>query len=263
MFTSSLHDQSVSVETERRSHNRYGLELDLSYVVHSGNRITMAGSGRSCNMSSGGLLIQTAGPIEQGGAVVAAMRWPTPGPGGERLLLVVSGRVARSERDRAALALSRHEFIPESQYRPNDLRSMLPLRMIPTRSGARRSQPRPKPGRPMILVVDGDDRQGILAKLLESYGYAVQYAERKRAIEVLAAGNLPISAVITTSLLGLERFAETVPMILTAAENADAGPDASLARRVVRRPIVLREILSAVQELGGLPHSSAASTHIR
>jgi hypothetical protein len=257
MSSSVQPGRAISIEGERRAHRRYALELDLSYVVHTGNRITMSGSGRCSNVSSGGLLFHPAGPIEEGGTVVAAIRWPMISTSGEPLLLVVSGRVVWSVGDRAALALTRHEFLPESQYRPHDLASLLPLRMIPTRAGVRRNQARLKPGRPMILVVDGDDREGILAKLLESYGYAVQYTDRRRAIEVLGSGVLEVSVLITNNMQGLERFAEAVPMILTAGDVGSVGPGASFARRVIAKPLVLRQILKAVQELGGQSQAGA------
>jgi CheY-like chemotaxis protein len=186
-----------------------------------------------------------------------------PAASGEPLLLVVSGRCVWSARERAALALTRHEFIPESQYHPHDLRSLLPLRMIPTRSGARRTNAKSRPGRPMILVIDGDDRQGILAKLLESYGYSVQYTERSRAIEVLASHTLEVSVIITGGMQGLEHFADRVPIILTTGEHPASEAESALARRVMKRPIVLREILSAVQELGGLPHPANGAVPIR
>ena len=164
------------------------------------------------------------------------------------MLLVVSGRVVWSDRERTALAISRHEFMPEAQYRPTDLRSILPLRMISPRAGARRAS-RPEASRSVVLVVDSDDRQGILAKLLESYGYLVQYAERSHAVDLLESGGAGIDILVTNEMRGFEPFASRIPIILTIAEGAPRDPAADMARRVIRKPFVFREIISAIQEL--------------
>lgn len=246
-----LNSHTPTIHSDRRMNRRYDLQLDLSYIVHTGSRITLVGSGRSENLSSGGLMFRTGAAMDVDCTVIAALRWPLPSLTGEPLLLVVSGRVVWSDRDCAALALSRHEFMPEAQYRPTDLRSILPLRMISPRASARRGAAKSGPGRPMVLVVDGDDREGIIAKLLESYGYSVQYAERARALEMLASGKPEVDVVITANMAGFEPFAPRVPIILTAAEGGAAQPSAELARRVIRKPFVFRELVSAIQQLAG------------
>jgi CheY-like chemotaxis protein len=164
------------------------------------------------------------------------------------MLLVVSGRVIWSDRERTALAISRHEFMPEAQYRPTDLRSILPLRMISPRAGARRAA-KTESTRSVVLVVDNDDRQGILAKLLESYGYVVQYAERSRALNLLESGGGGIDILVTNDMRGFESFAARLPIVLTLPDGAPREAAADLARRVIRKPFVFREIVSAIQEL--------------
>jgi hypothetical protein len=241
-------EQASTIHGDRRQNRRYELELDLSYVVHTGNRITLVGSGRSANVSSSGLLFRAGAVIEPASTVIGAIRWPLPSLAGEPMLLVVSGRVIWGDRERTALAISRHEFMPEAQYHPTDLRSILPLRMISPRAATRRAA-RTETSRSVVLVVDSDDRQGILAKLLESYGYLVQYAERGRAVDLLDSGGGGVDILVTNDMNGFERFAQRVPIILTMADGAQREPSAELARRVIRKPFVFREIVSAIQEL--------------
>jgi hypothetical protein len=95
---------------ERRGTNRFPVREDVRYrVVHSktGN---VSGSGTTLNMGSGGILFTTEGPLPVGRMVELSVNWPARLDGTCPLQFVATGRVVRSEEDRAAVRIERYEF---------------------------------------------------------------------------------------------------------------------------------------------------------
>ena len=69
-----------------------------------------AGSGKTVDMSSGGILFTTSEALHPGKRLEIAVNWPARLDGTCRLKLVAMGRVVRTETDRAAIAIEHYEF---------------------------------------------------------------------------------------------------------------------------------------------------------
>jgi hypothetical protein len=82
--------------------------------------IEESGSGKTVNISSGGVLVATDRVLSPGSRVEIEMDWPVKLDGGVSLKLVISGRVVRSNADDVALAgvkILRHAFHTVSKGR--------------------------------------------------------------------------------------------------------------------------------------------------
>jgi hypothetical protein len=78
-------------------------------VVHSRTMRT-SGSGKTLNFGSGGLLFTTEEPLPLGHTVELSVSWPALLGGKCPLQFVATGRVVRSESNRAAVKIERYEF---------------------------------------------------------------------------------------------------------------------------------------------------------
>src|ERR1039457_5088056 len=99
-------DQDVDRRTKRRFNNEQGLRYKLLY----GSRVAEVGSGRTVNISSGGVWFTTEGVLSAGLPVELSMNWPARLNDVCPLKLMIYGCVVRSDRDGAALAIERYEF---------------------------------------------------------------------------------------------------------------------------------------------------------
>lgn len=68
------------------------------------------GSGRSCNLSSGGVLFESAAQLPVGAHVELWIRWPAPLDRTRPLTLIANGIVVRKQDHLYGLSLVRHEF---------------------------------------------------------------------------------------------------------------------------------------------------------
>ena len=92
LFESEPPDQS----TDQRARGRYPIALELQYKVLRGGRIEQTGTGKTLNISSGGVLFETQDQLPQRGRVEVAMQWPFLLEGTCGLKLVMRGRIVRS-----------------------------------------------------------------------------------------------------------------------------------------------------------------------
>jgi hypothetical protein len=96
---------------DRRVSNRLPIERDLRYkVLGSRKRIKKIGSGKTLNMSSGGVLFTTESGLLEGERVEIAVSWPAQLNDAIPLKLVAVGVLVRAEAARAALSIERYEF---------------------------------------------------------------------------------------------------------------------------------------------------------
>jgi hypothetical protein len=70
----------------------------------------VSGSGTTLNMGSGGLLFTTQDKLPVGRMVEVSVNWPARLDGVCPLQFVATGRVIRSENQRAAVRIERYEF---------------------------------------------------------------------------------------------------------------------------------------------------------
>jgi PilZ domain len=95
---------------ERRGNSRYPVREDVRYSVLQSKAVQMNGSGKTLNISSGGILFTTSERLQPWQLVEVAVNWPATLHGTCLLQLVATGRVVRSDNDTAAIRIERYEF---------------------------------------------------------------------------------------------------------------------------------------------------------
>jgi len=102
--------ESVETQRDQRSRGRYPIALDLQYKVLCGGRVERTGSGRTLNISSGGVLFETDDRLPARGTVELAMKWPFLLEGACGLKLVMRGRIVRCDSNGRATALCTESY---------------------------------------------------------------------------------------------------------------------------------------------------------
>ena len=95
-------------DKERRGSKRMPIERDVRYTVLGVK--AAAGSGRTVNISSGGVLFTTQSQLTEGAEVELAISWPALLNNLIPLKLVVTGRLTRSDGAQAAMHIEKYEF---------------------------------------------------------------------------------------------------------------------------------------------------------
>ena len=95
---------------ERRGTNRFPVKQDVRYRVIQSRTTKMSGSGITLNMGSGGILFTTEEKLVLGRMVELSVNWPARLDGVCPLQFVATGRVVRSEPNKAAVRIERYEF---------------------------------------------------------------------------------------------------------------------------------------------------------
>lgn len=99
---------SLNLLSERRSRRRFPLALAVEYkLLGRGER---SGFGRTCNISSTGMLFEVADRQPFYGSIELMVSWPCMLDGSCALKLIVKGRVVRVEGRGIAIESSQHEF---------------------------------------------------------------------------------------------------------------------------------------------------------
>lgn len=114
------------IHQDRRDDRRYPIELELQYKVLARNRTHLRGSGRTRNMSSGGVLFGGDQDLPPGAFVELSIRWPVLLQNTSPLTLLVVGRVVRSGDRTVAVKTSRYEFVSHTAAAAQDLESVQP-----------------------------------------------------------------------------------------------------------------------------------------
>jgi hypothetical protein len=100
----------------RRSARRFSLVCDLQYRLLGASRREL-GTGKTVNMSSGGLLLSTDRLLAPGQRVEVLVKWPVKMDGRIGVKLAVLGEVVRVENKlaiQAAVKIERYEFRADS-----------------------------------------------------------------------------------------------------------------------------------------------------
>jgi hypothetical protein len=98
------------VLSEQRSHQRYPIELEAEYRLLSKSQRESLGSGKTRNISSGGVLLKTPGSLTAGSSIEVMVSWPFLLEGVCPLRLVMRGRIVRSDGHGIAIQANYHEF---------------------------------------------------------------------------------------------------------------------------------------------------------
>jgi len=96
--------------TDRRETSRFPVREDVKYTVVHSRALKTSGSGKTLNFGSGGLLFTTEDRLPLGRTVELSVTWPALLGGTCPLQFVATGRVVRSESNRAAVKIERYEF---------------------------------------------------------------------------------------------------------------------------------------------------------
>lgn len=95
---------------DRRQSSRLPIMEAVRYKIVGGRKGSeQSGSGKTLNMSSGGVLFSTESFLPQGLRVEVAVNWPAT-LDGVALKLVIVGRVVWAESAQAAVSIERYEF---------------------------------------------------------------------------------------------------------------------------------------------------------
>lgn len=96
--------------TERRSSERFPIERDMRYRLMESRNLVKEGTGKTVDMSSGGILFTAGEKLPSGRRVEIAVSWPAQLNDTCPLKLVAAGRIVRADGDRAAIAIDKYEF---------------------------------------------------------------------------------------------------------------------------------------------------------
>lgn len=94
----------------RRDHRRYNLQLELRWKLIKGKHTLDAGSGRTIDVSRGGVLFESGCRLPVGLPVELTINWPIALENVRPLQLVVLGPVVRSGHNRTAVQTLRFAF---------------------------------------------------------------------------------------------------------------------------------------------------------
>ncbi len=95
---------------ERRENDRFPFREDVAYRLLSSRPTTLAGTGKTLNFSSSGILFTTRERLPVGRKVELSVNWPAQLGGRCLLKFVALGKVVRSESNRAAVRIEKYEF---------------------------------------------------------------------------------------------------------------------------------------------------------
>ena len=95
---------------ERRGTNRFPVREDVRYRVVQSRAAKISGIGTTLNIGSGGILFTTQDKLPMGRTVEISVNWPARLDGVCPLQFVATGRVIRSDAQRAAVRIERYEF---------------------------------------------------------------------------------------------------------------------------------------------------------
>lgn len=99
-----------SANIERRAARRFPIALQLQYRAFRNAELLHEGSGRTMNMSSGGILFHADVHLEPGLRLELSIAWPVPDERGPHMQLLGAGEVVRIQETDAAIRIRRHEF---------------------------------------------------------------------------------------------------------------------------------------------------------
>ena len=97
-------------DRERRTKRRFQIEQEVRYKMLYGQRIAETGSGRTINVSSGGVWFTTEAMLTSGMPIELSMSWPVLLNDSCPMKLMIYGCVVRSNDKGAAVAIERYEF---------------------------------------------------------------------------------------------------------------------------------------------------------
>lgn len=105
-------------KNDRRSADRFPIEREVKFRVLNRRSEDEAGSGKTVNMSSNGVLFTTDHYLVPGRRLELSISWPAQLNSRVSLKLVARGRVVRCEEGRAAIEIHQYEFRTQAAAGP-------------------------------------------------------------------------------------------------------------------------------------------------
>jgi c-di-GMP-binding flagellar brake protein YcgR len=106
--------------SQDRSNCRYSVTADVTYQLTGYDKTITAGSGRSVDISSGGVLLETEDILPVGVDIALQIAWPAKLDQQVRLALHVRGRTVRSDGNHTAVVITGKEFHTRRQAMTNE-----------------------------------------------------------------------------------------------------------------------------------------------
>lgn len=108
----NFEDRAIQAQSdrERRIKRRFQIDQEVKYKMLYGQRIAETGTGRTLNISSGGVWFSTESMLTSGMPVELSMNWPVLLNDSCPMKLMIYGCVVRSNERGAAVAIERYEF---------------------------------------------------------------------------------------------------------------------------------------------------------
>jgi hypothetical protein len=100
----------INGERDRRIKRRFPIQQDVRYKMLYGHRIAETGSGKTVNISSGGVCFTTETLLASGTPIELSLAWPVLLNDLCPMKLTIYGCVVRSNGGGAAVAIERSEF---------------------------------------------------------------------------------------------------------------------------------------------------------
>lgn len=96
--------------SDRRGNGRFPFREEVRYRTLRAKSCNIQGTGKTIDMSSGGVFFTTEGELPHGRLIELSVNWPARLDGVCPLQLVALGRVVRSDGAGAAVRIERYEF---------------------------------------------------------------------------------------------------------------------------------------------------------
>jgi c-di-GMP-binding flagellar brake protein YcgR len=109
-WTDVMPQTTDGIAGERRYDRRYDIELDVRWKLLRRRKVVDTGTGRTVDLSSGGILFEAGRALPPGLDVELSVSWPVLLHDVAPLQLVVTGRIVRSDERHVALRTIQHEF---------------------------------------------------------------------------------------------------------------------------------------------------------
>jgi len=95
---------------ERRRDKRYEIALEVKWKLIRRRKVLDNGTGRTIDVSSGGILLEAERPLPVGLNLELSISWPVMLQNAAPLQLAVSGKIIRSRGRQVAVRMVQHEF---------------------------------------------------------------------------------------------------------------------------------------------------------
>ena len=99
---------------DRRTRRRYDVDLPVQFKVIRHYQVVQSGTGKTINLSGGGLACNFGVALKPGSSIQLAVGWPVMLNKTCPLKLVIEGKVVRSDASLTAVRMERYEFHTQS-----------------------------------------------------------------------------------------------------------------------------------------------------